>query len=76
MISARKFSIYFQDRIDNQLAHIANNQLNTINATNTMYAASHSNAKQYGIIISRVDQKIENLVAQQQQMAQQVSTLV
>jgi hypothetical protein len=63
----RKLGIDFQDRVDNQLTHIAEIQLSTINATNTLCATRQSNARQHNI---------EDLIAQQHQMAQQVATLV
>jgi hypothetical protein len=72
----RKLGIDFQDRVDNQLTHIAEIQLSTINATNTLCATRQSNARQHGLTIARVNQNIEGLIAQQHQMAQQVATLV
>jgi hypothetical protein len=71
-----KLGIDFQDRVDNQLTHIAEIQLSTINATNTLCATSQSNARQHGLTIARVNQNIEGLIAQQHQIAQQVVTLV
>jgi len=81
--SSRKFGVDFQDRFENQatmasnqLSLIKNGQLDTMSKLDSLYASTQSNTQQTNTIVSRVDRNVESLIAQQQQMAQQFSTLV